>query len=128
MDPVSHPTLSPTADPELAEEILDVLQQAIEKQQAKKGVNETTKSVERDLSEIVIVAADTFPIAIVMHLPMLCQMKKIACVFVPSKSELGKACGLWRSVIAATIIAGEESELAGRIERLKEKILSIGVE
>ncbi|PLB36797.1 L30e-like protein [Aspergillus candidus] len=133
MDPVSLPTLSPTADPSLTEEILDVLQQAVQAQQAKKGVNETTKSVERELSEIVIVAADTFPIAIVMHLPMLCQMKKIACVFVPSKAELGEACGLGRSVIAATIIAGgeiagEESGLAARIERLKEKIQDIGVE
>lgn len=59
---------------------------------------------------------------------MLCQMKKIACVFVPSKSELGQACGLGRSVIAATIIAGEGSELAARIEQLKEKIRIIGVE
>ena len=59
---------------------------------------------------------------------MLCQMKKIACVFVPSKSELGKACGLGRSVIAATIITGEESELAERIEQLKEKIRNIGIE
>jgi len=41
--------------------------------QLKKGANEATKSLNRGTSEIVVLAADTVPLAIILHLPLLCE-------------------------------------------------------
>ncbi|CAI4215768.1 unnamed protein product, partial [Parascedosporium putredinis] len=43
--------------------------------QLKKGANEATKSLNRGVSELIILAADTSPLAIVLHLPVLCEDK-----------------------------------------------------
>lgn len=43
--------------------------------QLKKGANEATKSLNRGVSELVVLAADTSPLAIILHLPVLCEDK-----------------------------------------------------
>jgi hypothetical protein len=43
------------------------LQQAANYQQLKKGANEVTKTLNRGTAEIVVMAADTEPIEIVLH-------------------------------------------------------------
>ena len=65
----------PLADPELTKKILDAVQQAMHYQQLRKGANEATKTLNRNLSELIIMAADAEPIEIVMHLPLLCEDK-----------------------------------------------------
>jgi len=60
----------PVADQALSQEILDLVQQASHYRQLKKGANEATKSLNRGVSEIVILAADTSPLAILLHLPV----------------------------------------------------------
>ena len=65
----------PIADPALAQEILDLVQQASHYRQLKKGANEATKTLNRGISEIIILAADTAPLAILLHLPLLCEDK-----------------------------------------------------
>lgn len=57
-----------------------------------------------------------------MYLPMLCEDKNTAYVFVPSKLQLGRACGVSRAVMAASINANEASDLAPQIKRLREKV------
>lgn len=57
------------------QEILDIVQQATHYHQLKKGANEATKTLNRGISEIVILAADTAPLAILLHLPLLCEDK-----------------------------------------------------
>lgn len=49
----------PQADQALSQEILDLVQQATHYRQLKKGANEATKTLNRGISEIVILAADT---------------------------------------------------------------------
>lgn len=61
----------PVADEALTQNILDVVQQASHYKQLKKGANEATKSLNRGTSELVILAADTSPLAILLHLPLL---------------------------------------------------------
>lgn len=39
--------------------------------QLKKGANEATKTLNRGISEVIILAADTSPLAILLHLPLL---------------------------------------------------------
>ena len=69
-----------------------------------------------------MLAADTEPLAILLHLPLLCEDKNVPYVYVPSKTALGRACGVGRQVIAASITGMEASELMGQIRGLKDKV------
>ena len=60
----------------------------------RKGANEVTKSVEQGLATFVVIAGDVDPEEVVIHIPKLCEAKKIAFSYVPSKLELGKSIGL----------------------------------
>jgi U4/U6 small nuclear ribonucleoprotein SNU13 len=52
------------ADAALNQEILDIVQQA---------ANEATKTLNRGISEIIILAADASPLAILLYLPLVCE-------------------------------------------------------
>ena len=77
----------PLADEALTTEILDLVQQASHYRQLKKGANEATKTLNRGTSELVVLAADTSPLAILLHIPLLCEDKNTPYVFVPSRGE-----------------------------------------
>lgn len=71
-------------------------------------------------------AADAEPIEILLHLPLLCEDKNVPYCFVPSKMALGRACGVSRPVISASVTTNEGSELKNQINALKlsiEKLL-----
>ena len=112
----------PQADQALSQEILDLVQQATHYRQLKKGANEATKTLNRGISEIIVLAADTSPLAILLHLPLLCEDKNVPYVYVPSKMALGRACGVARAVIACSITTNEASDLMGQIRTLKDKV------
>ena len=71
---------------------------------------------------ILVMAADTTPIEILMHLPLLCEDKNVPYVFVRSKQALGRACGVTRPVISASITSNEGSQLKAQIQTLKQNI------
>jgi ribosomal protein L7Ae-like RNA K-turn-binding protein len=73
----------PLADPELTIALLDLVNQATNYKQTKKGANESTKTLNRGISEIIVMAADAEPIEILLHLPLLCEDKNVPYVFVP---------------------------------------------
>jgi len=112
----------PLADDKLGQTLLDLVQQASHYHQLKKGANECTKTLNRGVSELIIMAADTSPLAILLHLPLLCEDKNVPYVFVPSKVALGRACGVSRSVIAASITTNESSELSNQIQEAKNQV------
>jgi U4/U6 small nuclear ribonucleoprotein SNU13 len=73
-------------------QILDLVQQAGQYKQLKKGANEgiffptillkqilicftATKTLNRGIAEIIILTADTEPLEILLHLPLLCEEK-----------------------------------------------------
>ena len=64
------------ADSQLTQDILDLVQNASHYRQLRKGANETTKTLNRGISEVVILAGDTSPLAILLHLPLICEDKK----------------------------------------------------
>ncbi|KAJ5195676.1 hypothetical protein N7449_006155 [Penicillium cf. viridicatum] len=117
----------PNADPALTQELLGLLQEAMHYHQLKKGANEVTKSVCRGTSEIVVLAADTAPLAILMHLPLLCEDKNVPYVFLPNKTAIGRACGSARPIIAATITSNDTSDLAPQIEWLRNKVERLAI-
>jgi U4/U6 small nuclear ribonucleoprotein SNU13 len=117
-----NPKAFPLADTELSSKILDLAQQATHYKQIKKGANEATKTLNRGISEFIIMAADAEPIEILLHLPLLCEDKNVPYVFVPSKIALGRACGVSRPVISASITSNQGSELKEQIQALKLQI------
>ena len=83
----------------------------------KKGINEVTKLVEKGKAKLVLFAGDVSPKEIVMHLPMICKEKKVPCVEVPSRAELGAAAGLPVGTVAVVIVeAGEAKDLIKEFE------------
>ncbi|KAF4485793.1 13 kDa ribonucleoprotein-associated protein [Colletotrichum fructicola Nara gc5] len=108
-------------------EILDMVQQCTHYRQLKKGANEATKTLNRGVSELIVLAADTNPLSIVLHLPLLAEDKNVPYVYVKSKTALGRACGVSRAVIAASITSNEGSELAGPIRALKDKVERLAI-
>ncbi|CEP11153.1 hypothetical protein [Parasitella parasitica] len=118
----SNPKAFPLADANLTSSLLDLVQQASHYKQLKKGANEATKTLNRGISEFIIMAADTEPLEILLHLPLLCEDKNVPYVFVPSKTALGRACGVSRSVIATSITTNEGSDLKPQIKNLQAQI------
>ncbi len=90
--------------------------------QVKKGANEATKTLNRGIAEFIVMAADTEPLEILLHLPLLCEDKNVPYVFVPSRDALGRACGVSRPVIACSVTTNEHGELDTQIQQLKVDI------
>mmetsp|Transcript_6447 Transcript_6447/g.9586 ORF Transcript_6447/g.9586 Transcript_6447/m.9586 type:complete len:127 (-) Transcript_6447:22-402(-) len=112
----------PLADSKFTQYILDLVQQAQNYTQLKKGANETTKALNRGLAELVILTADTEPLEILMHLPLLCEDKNVPYVFLKSKAALGRACGVSRPVIACAVLSGKGSPLKSQIDEAKDSV------
>ncbi len=89
----------------------------------RKGVNETTKSVERGEALFVVIAEDVNPPEIVAHLPMLCDDKGVPYAYVPSKDELGKAAGI--EVAASSVAVIDPGQAKSFLESLVDKIKEI---
>merc|ERR1712167_24859 len=125
MSDAPNPKAFPLADAQLTITILDVVQQASNYKQLKKGANEATKTLNRGTAEMIILTADAEPLEILLHLPLLCEDKNVPYIFVKSKTALGRACGVSRPVIACSIISKEGSQLQSQIKELKDAIEQI---
>ncbi|MPC14630.1 ribonucleoprotein-associated protein [Portunus trituberculatus] len=102
-----NPKAFPLADATLTQKLLNLVQQASNYQQIKKGANEATKALNRGMAEMIIMAADTEPLEILLHLPLLCEDKNVPYVFVRSRTALGRACGnifIWQLPTTTTTI------------------------
>ncbi|XP_065213883.1 NHP2-like protein 1 [Planococcus citri] len=117
-----NPKAYPLADPELSSKILNLVQQATNYKQLRKGANEATKALNRGLSEFIVMAADAQPLEILLHLPLLCEDKNVPYVFVRSKQALGRACGVSRPVIACAVLIENGSQLKSQIQSIQNDI------
>jgi len=72
-------------------ELKDVITKIAETRDSKirKGFNEVTKSIERSLAKLVIMAEDVSPPEILFHVPLLCDSKSIPYGYISTKKELG---------------------------------------
>lgn len=109
---------------EISKDLADKIYEAVEISnntgKLRKGVNETTKCVERGLAKLVILASDVTPEEILMHIPTICDEKKVVCVEVPSKLELGKAAGI--DVATSSIAIEEAGDAKKLIEDINKKV------
>ena len=104
------------ATEELQKKALEAIEIAKDSGRIKKGINEATKSIERGIAKLVIVAEDVEPPEITMYLPGLCDDKKAPYIFVPSKKDLGNAAGIERPTAAiAIVVEGKAKDLVSDI-------------
>lgn len=108
---------------EIAEAGYEALRQARQSGKIRKGTNETTKAIERNLAKLVIIAEDIEPPEVVAHLPILCDERNIPYVFVPTRSQMGPALGIDLGAAAACIIEPGDSQ--GLIDQIVEAIKKI---
>lgn len=108
---------------ELGDKILQAVEIAKNTGKLRRGVNETTKATERGIAQLIVIAEDVEPEEIVMHLPVLCEEKKIPYAFVPSKLELGRSSGIdVPSAAIAIVDAGEGKNLIKEISNAVEQM------
>eukprot|EP00792_Barthelona_sp_PAP020_P005140 TRINITY_DN2519_c0_g1_i2.p1 TRINITY_DN2519_c0_g1~~TRINITY_DN2519_c0_g1_i2.p1 ORF type:complete len:145 (+),score=47.13 TRINITY_DN2519_c0_g1_i2:35-436(+) len=120
----------PLANDRLTSVILDLVQEIANHDKRRKthylrrGANEATKSLNKGKPQIVVMAADTEPIEIVLHLPLLCEEKATLYIYVPSKAALGRAAGVSRQVIALSIDNDNDPKFpfADQVDNLKNAI------
>lgn len=104
---------------ELAEKALEAVEIARNTGKIKKGANEVTKVVERGIAKLVLVAENTNPPEIIMHLEPLCKEKNVPFVKVSTKEELGTAAGLSVATTAVAIMnEGEAKDAIKAVARL----------
>jgi large subunit ribosomal protein L7Ae len=104
--PKEHVKFKVTKD--LSEKILQVIEMARNSGNVRRGTNEATKAIEKGTAQLVVIAEDVDPPEVVMHIPSLCEEKKIPFVYVPSKIELGRASGI--DVPCASIAVADAGE------------------
>ena len=105
-----------------SDKVLEAVELAKTTGKIKKGTNEVTKVIERGEAKLVVVAKDTDPPEIVMHLPLLCEEKGIPAVKVASKEELGASAGLTVGTGAVAIVV--EGEAKDTVKQFAEKMKS----
>ncbi len=87
----------------------------------RKGMNEVTKSIERRLSKLVILAEDVSPPEILFHVPLLCEENSIPYAYISSKKEIGNAVKMNVSSSAISI----ENEGSGNDKLFRDLIRQI---
>ncbi len=108
---------------ELVNKILEAVTIAKTTGKVRKGVNETTKAIERGIAKLVVMAEDVTPEEVLMHLPILCEEKQVPYVYVPLKMELGKASGI--DVPTSSIAIIEEGDSKKLIAEIADKVKAL---
>jgi large subunit ribosomal protein L7Ae len=109
---------------DLKKELKNALNTIAEARDSKirKGMNEVTKAIERNLAKLVVMAEDVSPPEILFHVPLLCDEKKIPYAYLSTKKELGGAVRINVSSSAIAIEnvgSGNDNVLGGIIKKLE---------
>lgn len=104
---------------EKQEKAFEIVEIAKRSGKIKKGSNEVTKAIEKNVAKFVVVAKDVNPPEVVMHLVPLCKEKGIPCVEVASKEELGTAAGLSLGTTAVAVV--KEGDAKSLLDKMQPK-------
>ena len=110
---------------DIADKALQLVQVASETGKLRVGTNEVTKSSERAEAKLVVMAEDVDPVEILVHIPMLCEEKRIPYLYVPKKQRLGQSAGLSKSAASVAVVEPGEAkplleELSAAFSNLKK--------
>ena len=89
---------------EVVEKTYQLVELARDTGKLRKGTNEVTKLVERGNAALVVMAEDVTPEEILAHMPVLCEDKGIPYSYVPTRQELGVACGLGKPTASIAVL------------------------
>ncbi|KAL3484075.1 hypothetical protein BJX62DRAFT_219207 [Aspergillus germanicus] len=67
-------------------------------------------------------AADTDPIAMAGGIPDYCVGEDVPYIWVPSKADLGIACGIKKGAMVASINFSDSHPIAPQVKQLRQKI------
>jgi large subunit ribosomal protein L7Ae len=110
---------------ELVDVAYEALQVARDTGKVMKGTNEATKAIERGIAKLVYIAEDVNPPEIVAHLPLLCEERNIAYLYVPDKNRLGVSSGISVNAASACIVEAGDAEtlvqeISSRLKKIRE--------
>ncbi|MFH1224749.1 MAG: 50S ribosomal protein L7Ae [Candidatus Diapherotrites archaeon] len=105
---------------ELADRQLALLEKARKGGKIRIGSNEVTKAIERGNAKLVVIAQDVTPPEVVMHLPLLCDEKKVPYGYVQAKKDLGASAGL--KVGTSAVAIENEGDAKKELDDLAKKI------
>lgn len=100
------------------QEIYKLIYQLRDSNNVKIGCNESLKAINKNMALLVVVAKDAVPECIVEPLPVLCEQKGVDCVYVESKTALGKACKLDVDTVACTIFSRRDEDSSKIIDQI----------
>lgn len=109
----------PVSSPKVSKMLYELIEVALNNKLLKRGANEVIKSLDKGKAEIVILAADTQPFAIIEPVVGLCEDKNVNYFFTPSLSSLGKACGVERPVTACCVLYSEQSFIKKMVNEIR---------
>lgn len=89
---------------EIKQKALEAVEIARDSGKIKKGTNETTKTIERGIAKLVLIAENIEPEEIIAHLGPLCTEKETPYIFIKDQKDLGNACGLSVCCAAVAIV------------------------
>lgn len=100
----------------------DVISKISKSGKIKVGINEVTKTIERNTAKLVVIAQDVSPAELVMHVPVICKEKKIPFTYVLTREDLGKISGINAKASAISIIDEGvlKKEFSGLLSKLEE--------
>lgn len=105
---------------EIRKMALELVSVAKDTGKIRKGINETTKSIERKAAKLVVIAEDVSPPEIVMHVPGLCEDMGVPYLYVKTKKELGEAAGL--KVSASTVAVENAGNAAETLQDIIKRL------
>merc|ERR1711915_218020 len=111
--------LTPLAEGTFQNEVYEAIVAHSNQNLVRKGVNECMKQAKRNNAALVVIAADTQPIEIVLSLPGICEEYGVPYIFVGSKDDLARKCGLSKQVASCVVLSSEHTTLSNMIARIK---------
>lgn len=99
--------------------VYEIVETARKSGKIEKGINETTKAIERGNAKLVVIAEDVQPAEITQHLPALCKEKGIPFITVDSKKKLGASAGI--NVAAAAVAIIDAGDATSQLAQLSKK-------
>jgi len=107
----------------VAEKALEAIEIARTSGKIRIGVNEVTKAIERSKAKLVVMAEDVDPQELMIHLPILCNEKKIPYVYAKTKDDLGKSAGLKVNTTSIAIVdEGKAKKNVDDVQKEVEKL------
>ncbi|KAJ1975533.1 snoRNA-binding protein [Dimargaris xerosporica] len=102
ISPIAHPLSSDS----LAKDLLGVAKKATPHKHVVRGVRDVVRAIRKGSKGLAILAADSYPVDTISHVPVLCEDNQIPYVFVPSKRDLGVMTLTKRPTTCVLIVPG----------------------